>query len=121
MTVKECYEKIGGNYSEAIGRFRSDTNIVKFFKLYMSDTSIDEMKTAFYAQDYERAFRSTHTLKGVLRNMAFTDFADLVSVITEFLRGSSDIPAAIRMFPLVVAKAQTITDVLTDFLSERDM
>ena len=121
MTVKECYEKIGGNYTEALGRFRSDSNIVKFFALYMNDTSIDDMKTAFYAQDYESAFRSTHTLKGVLRNMAFTDLADLVTVITEFLRGSSDIPAAIRMFPIVVAKAQATKETISEFLAERDI
>ena len=121
MTVKECYDAINGDYAEAIGRFRSDSNIVKFIRLFMNDTSIDELKTAFYAQDYEKAFRATHTLKGVLRNMAFNDFAQDVIDITEMLRGGKDIESAIAFFPTIVNKAHTTNEVLVRFLSERDL
>lgn len=121
MTVKEFYELIKGDYDEAIGRFKSDALIAKFIKLYSADTSVDDLKTSFYAQDYKSAFAAAHTLKGVLRNMAFNDFAMTVSDITENLRDGKDIPAAINDFPNVVSKAKHTSEVVSRFLLEREL
>lgn len=120
MTVSECYARVKGDYLEALGRFKSDSMIAKFIMLYTRDTSLDDLKTAFYAQDYEKAFAAAHTLKGVLRNMAFNDYAMTVSEITEYLRDGKNISAAIEIFPIVVSKAQDTLDVVDAFVKERE-
>ena len=40
MTVQECYEAIGGNYQEAIGRMMDDARVKRFSGMFLKDTSV---------------------------------------------------------------------------------
>lgn len=39
MTVKECYEKMGSDYTAVLGRLGSDVMIQKFALKFLNDTS----------------------------------------------------------------------------------
>ena len=66
MTVKECYECLGADYEDVSCRLRSEERILKFLKMVLKDTSFKDLCNAMEEQDYEKAFRAVHTLKGVL-------------------------------------------------------
>ncbi len=44
MTVKECYEQMGGNYDDVMSRLRTDERVIKFLGKVVSDTSFELLK-----------------------------------------------------------------------------
>ena len=41
MTIKECYQKMGGDYDEVFSRFRKDERIQKFVLKFLDDKSYE--------------------------------------------------------------------------------
>ena len=69
MTLQEFYDRIGGDYKATISRLPSEALIKKFVLKYPGDPSFNQLKDALAAQDWELAFRASHTLKGVAHNL----------------------------------------------------
>ena len=117
MTIQECYQEMGGNYEEAVGRLMSERIVTKFALKFLNETSFETLRTTLADQNWEEAFRAAHTLKGVCLNLAFTRLARSVEAITEplrpgqeDLRAASDIPA---LFAAVEADYQTTVAALS--------
>lgn len=81
MTIKECYEQMGADYEDVLGRLRNEALIRKFAKKFLEDGSFQMLK------DGEMAFRAAHTLKGVCQNLGFDNLYEPSFDITEKLRG----------------------------------
>ena len=62
MTIQECYEAIGGNYKDVLGRLQSEALIRRFTLKFLEDQSYLQLKQALENKNYEDAFRSAHTL-----------------------------------------------------------
>jgi len=92
MTVKECYELLGGSYEEAKGRLMSDRLVEKFMLKFPQDKTMSELEATLAAEDYEAAFRAAHTLKGVAANLAFSDLHTSASELTEAMRNNKTAP-----------------------------
>ena len=90
MTVQELYANIGGDYSEALGRLRSEKLISRFVVKFLDDTSCGELIDAWARGDEEATFKAAHTAKGVCANLSLTKLADLSSSITEALRPGNE-------------------------------
>ena len=86
MTMRECYEAIGGNYEDVLGRLRSEALIRKFTLKFLEDQSYPQLKQALNDKNYEDAFRSAHTLKGVCQNLSFDRLYEVSYELTELLR-----------------------------------
>ena len=86
MTIQECYEAIGGNYEDVLGRLRSEALIRKFTLKFLEDQSYPQLKLALKNRNYEDAFRSAHTLKGVCQNLSFDRLYEVSNEFTELLR-----------------------------------
>ena len=86
MTVRECYEAIGGNYEDVLGRLQNDALIRKFTLKFLEDQSYLQLKQALENKNYEDAFRSAHTLKGVSQNLSFDRLYEVSNELTELLR-----------------------------------
>ena len=71
MTIQECYEAIGGNYKDVLGRLQSEALIRRFTLKFLEDQSYLQLTQALENKNYEDAFRSAHTLKGVCQNLSF--------------------------------------------------
>lgn len=69
MTLQEFYDRIGGDYKATISRLPSEALIKKFVLKYPGDPSFNQLKDALATQDWELAFRASHTLKGVAQNL----------------------------------------------------
>ena len=46
MTIQECYEAIGGNYKDVLGRLQSEALIRRFTLKFLEDQSYLQLKQA---------------------------------------------------------------------------
>ncbi len=86
MTVAQLYERIGGNYEEVKNRFLTDSRIEKFAKMFLTDTSFQDLELNYKEGRFQEAFRAAHTLKGVCLNLGFEKLGRSSSAMTEALR-----------------------------------
>ena len=86
MTMRECYEAIGGNYEDVLGRLHSEALIRRFTLKSLEDQSYIQLKQALENENFEDAFRSAHTLKGVCQNLSFDRLYEVSHELTELLR-----------------------------------
>lgn len=87
MTLQECYDKMGGDYAEVLGRLTKEERIEKFMLRFLEDTSFMELCKAKENEDYEEVFRMVHTLKGLSLNLGFTKLYIASDKMTEAVRG----------------------------------
>ena len=86
MTMQECYKAIGGNYEAVLERLHSEALIQRFTLKFLEDQSYLQLKQALENKNYEDAFRSAHTLKGVCQNLSFDRLYEVSNELTELLR-----------------------------------
>ena len=111
MTVKECYELLGGDYEGVSKRLPGDNFIKKFAIKFLADPSYDNLDQALKEQNLEEAFRAAHTLKGVCQNLGFDDLYKVSSAITEVLR-SGTMEGCAEMFKDVEAQYHRTVDAI---------
>ena len=111
MTLRECYEAMGGNYDEVMGRLRTEERVKKFALKFLADTSFDTLKTALAAGNGEEAFRAAHTMKGVTQDLSFDRLYRSSHEITEALRGGISQEAE-TMLPQVEADYMATRDAI---------
>lgn len=98
MDLKACYEAMGGDYADAMGRLRNERIIRKFLFKFLDDGSYALLQSSIAAGDAAEAFRAAHTLKGVCQNLSFNRLYASASQLTEALRSgwSDGAPALAR-------------------------
>ncbi|MCI8321435.1 MAG: Hpt domain-containing protein [Dorea sp.] len=90
MTIKECYEVIGGDYEAVFQRMmRKEALIIKFAKKFIDDGSYKNLVDNLSAGNVEEAFRAAHTLKGVAQNLGFEKLYKPSSDMAEILRAGN--------------------------------
>lgn len=86
MTLRECYEKLNGDYEGTLGRLSSEKLVEKFVLKFLADDSFALLEESMRAGNYSEAFRASHTLKGVGLNLGFTKLYEVSDELTEALR-----------------------------------
>ncbi len=86
MTVKECYEAMGADYEDVLGRLRNDDRIKKFLLKILDDKSYELLCTSIASGDAEEAYRAAHTLKGLCANFSLTKFGASASRLSDRLK-----------------------------------
>ena len=66
MNLQECYEALGGDFEDVLSRLRSEKLVQKFVLKFLNDKSFDLLCSSLEEENYEEAFRASHTIKGVL-------------------------------------------------------
>ncbi len=87
MTLRECYDAMGANYDEVLGRLHSERLVQKFVLKFLDDGSYNQLCDSMASGDWDLAFRASHTLKGVCQNLGFTRLGESSHDLTEALRG----------------------------------
>ncbi len=100
MTLKECYEALGGDYAGVVARFRGEPLVIRFALRFLDDGSYALLQESLANKDYETAFRAAHTIKGVCQNLGFTRLYESSSALTEALRGGWSDAAADCIAPV---------------------
>ena len=94
MTLKECYERFGGDYEDVFSRLRTEERIEKFIIRFLEDGSYSQLCDCLASDDAEGAFRAAHTLKGIAQNFSFTGLYESGERLTEALRPETGDPSA---------------------------
>lgn len=87
MNIRECYDSIGADFGDVLGRLGSESLIQRFALKFVDDDSYDKLEKALADRDAESAFRAAHTLKGVCLNLGLKNLYTVSSDLTEKLRG----------------------------------
>lgn len=111
MCLKECYIALGGDYDDVISRLRTEKLVQKFVLKFLNDPSYDNLCKALDEENYEEAFRASHTIKGVCQNLSFTKLYQSSHALTEALR-SGWTPEAAQILPQVKADYQQTADAI---------
>ena len=94
MTIEQCYQALGGSFSEVSMRLPSVRLVEKFIGKFLADGSFDALCQQMASGSRQEAFRAAHTLKGVCANLGFGRLLSSTSRLTEMLRPEgSAIPA----------------------------
>ena len=109
MSLKTCYEMLGGNYDEALGRLFSERIMQKFVLKFLNEGSYELLMTALDAKNGEEAFRAAHTLKGVCLNLSFDKLLHSVEPLCEALRHGWTDDALALAEPVKADYEQTVT------------
>lgn len=107
MTIQEYYKKIGGSYEDVKSRLMKDDIIKRFVIKFLSDESYNNLVAAMADKDYEVAFRSAHTLKGICNNLGFATLGESASDLTEALRGWENAPIDVSSCELKLQKLES--------------
>ena len=86
MTLQECYQSLEGDFDDVLGRLRSEKLVQKFVLKFLNDKSYELLCSSLEAENYEEAFRASHTIKGVCQNLFFTKLYQSSHQLTEALR-----------------------------------
>ncbi len=121
MTIDSCYEQLGGNYQEVLGRIPSVALIQRFLAQFLEDPSFDELNTAMIKGDRANAFIAAHTLKGVCANLGFETLRSNSSELTEALRPALDtIPQlAYKLWENVQNSYQNTIATISEFFADK--
>ena len=86
MTIQECYQQLGGDFTNIETRLPSISLVTKFITKFLNDSSFSELCQALERGQREEAFRAAHTLKGVCANLCFDRLGASAGRLTEVLR-----------------------------------
>lgn len=86
MTVRECYDSFGGDYSGVMGRLMKEERIIKYAKMFCAGDDCAQISQALKEERYEDAFRSVHNLKGMSLNLGLTPISTTSSDLCEAVR-----------------------------------
>lgn len=89
MTVRECYERMEGDYEGVLARLGSEDMVGRFAVKFLKDSSFANLTKALEVGNAEEAFRAAHTLKGICLNLGFDKLYEVSAELTEMLRGAS--------------------------------
>lgn len=110
MTIQECYQQLGGDFSEVKKRLPSVNLVKKFITKFLDDSSFSELCLAMEEGNREKAFHAAHTLKGVSANLGLNQLLSTVTLLTEQLRTeTADIPDEAYLFCEDVKQAYELT------------
>lgn len=96
MTIKECYDIMGADYSEVEGRLRTEERIKKFLCKVPQDKSYELLCDSLEQRDMDEAFRAAHTMKGICQNLALSKLGNSSAALCELLRDNREYTAEVE-------------------------
>ena len=89
MTIQELYEKIGGDYEQAIRVLRMDKLVDKHIRKFTKNGVVEAVLKAGETMDPTELCETAHALKGVSANLGLSEFAVIASEISDEFRPGS--------------------------------
>ncbi len=115
---KELKEN-GAGVDLAVKRFMGKKELYKKFLLkFLADHSYEAIAEHVGGENYEEAFNSAHTLKGVAGNLGLDPIYEKASEITELLRGKQPEEVERAKVDAVVAELGKISGIFRGIISK---
>lgn len=112
MDIKSVYDIIGGDYEGTVARMCGEERVARFITKFAKDPSYNELCDSIAANDWETAFRASHTMKGVCSNFGFTKLQQVSSDLCETLRPGSPNDDTMPLFEEVKKEYAVVIDAL---------
>ena len=90
MTISECYQALGGDYSQAQKRLFSDQNVERFITKFLDDRSYSQLCQAMQNGQRKEAFLAAQTLESVSANLSFEKLFGSAQQLAKLLRLEAD-------------------------------
>lgn len=102
----------GVDYRGGVDRFGGNAAMFeKFIFRYLDDDHYHLLVEALEAGNAEEGFRAAHTLKGVVGNLSFSTYFEVLEPLTEALR-AGDVEAARPLLPPVAQAHEDVRSAL---------
>lgn len=115
MTLKECYEKMNGNYDLALSCIRKEDRLASIVLLFYENNLNLDLKNALDQGDAETAFRHAHTMKGLCSTLGLTNLTNAAVELTENLRGRSFTSETNALAEKVFIEYKIVLDTIKEF------
>ncbi len=112
MNIRDCYDIFGGDYDGVVARMCGEERVARFIPKFVSDPTYEELCNSIAAEDWETAFRASHTMKGVCANFGFTKLQQSSSDLCETLRSGSPNDDTMPLFEEVKKDYEVVVDAL---------
>ncbi len=90
MTI-ESLKEYGANVDEALVRcMNNEAFYLRLVNKVKADTRLGTLEQQLQDKNYDAAFETAHTLKGMYANLSLTPLTEPVSEMTELLRNRTD-------------------------------
>ena len=89
MTIQELYQKIGGDYEQAIRVLRVEKLIDKHIRKFTKNGIVEAVLKAGEDMDPVALFETAHALKGVSANLGLSEMSGFASEIADEFRPGS--------------------------------
>ena len=86
MTLQELYQRIGGDYDQALRVLRVEKLLDKHIRKFTKGGVVEKLIEAGHDMDPVQLFETAHAVKGVCSNLGLTKLADRASEIAEEYR-----------------------------------
>lgn len=84
---KEALVNAGIDYNQGVERFAGKSQVYEnFLKKLFQEESMSQLETQLIEKDYESAFKTAHSLKGMSGNLSLNQFYKVICEIVEELR-----------------------------------
>ena len=118
MTLKECYDRMHGNFDDAKSRLMMESMVERFMFKFLEDGTMNALGAAVASGNIPDSFREAHTLKGVAANLAFTELQHTASELTEQLRPQTS-PADPQLYARVEEAYRLVVDSIHAYQAEK--
>lgn len=86
--LKQKLKDAGVDLDGALHRFMGNEALyLKFLVKFKDDKNYGSLATSLEEENFEEAFKASHTLKGVSANLGLNSLSEITSTLTELLRG----------------------------------
>lgn len=89
MTLKELYERIGGDYEQALRVLRMDKLVDKHIRKYVKNGVVEKLVDAGNRMDPNEMFECAHAVKGISGNLGLRELSEMASEIAEEFRAGN--------------------------------
>lgn len=90
MTIRDCYQAMGGDYEQAVRRLSGEKMVERFLARFLEGDCFPRLCGAMEERKRKEAFYAADALKDVSGNLSFTGLLDSASALAEMLRAESD-------------------------------
>ena len=90
MTLQELYEKIGGDYEQALRVLRVEKLVDKHIRKFTENGVVEALLASRQEKDPGVWFERAHAVKGICANLGLNDLSAAAAAISDDFRPGSD-------------------------------